>query len=69
MTVRSVRYSRALGVRYRVHAVWTSGVVVIQFGWLKQHRPFDSEETYRELYDRVNKIPGVRMELDVSRSL
>jgi hypothetical protein len=40
-------------------AIYTSGVVYINFYYLKNKPPFDEENLRRELLKRINEVPGV----------
>ncbi|MHC1763617.1 MAG: hypothetical protein AB9869_04820 [Verrucomicrobiia bacterium] len=42
-------------------AVWTYGAAEIHFCWLSNKPPFDSEDKRRELLNRLNQVPGIRL--------
>ncbi len=47
-----------------VFNVWTDGKIVIGFGSLSSYPPFDEEAKRRELLERLNAIPGLRLPND-----
>jgi hypothetical protein len=47
------------GEKHSVISVWTYGRIEIQFQWMKNQPPFDSEAKRQELRERLNRIPGV----------
>jgi hypothetical protein len=49
------------GVDYYLFAAYTSGSVEVYFQWLKGRPAFASESSRRELLNRLNEIPGVRL--------
>ncbi len=52
------------GVSYWPFAVWTYGTIDIQFQWLKDKPPFDSDEKRFELLRKLNEIEGVELPED-----
>ena len=48
----------------RIFSLWTYGEVEVQFQYLKNAPPFDSEELRVELCRRLNAVPGVRIPSD-----
>lgn len=49
------------GTGHTLIALWTSGVVAIQLGYMERRPPFDSEALREELVDRLNGIEGVQL--------
>ena len=49
------------GRNNQLFAVWTTGYVEIYFQWYQYKAPFESEESRRELLDRLNAIPNVSL--------
>jgi hypothetical protein len=47
-------------------SVWTYGTIEVQFEMMKFRKrpPFDSDAGRRELLDRLNAVPGVRIPTD-----
>ena len=52
------------GVSHYTFAVWTGGVIEIQFQWMKKHEPFAGEEVRCQVRDRLNEIPGIDISED-----
>jgi hypothetical protein len=44
--------------------IWTYGKIEIQFQWLQNKPPFDSQSKRKELLDLLNRIPGVDIPID-----
>ena len=44
---------------------WTSGIINIEFWYLKDQAPFEEEAKRSELLKRLNSIPGIQLPLDV----
>ena len=49
---------------HRTFAVWTYGVVEVQFQWMISHGPFSSPERRNDLRNRLNQIPSVQIAED-----
>ncbi len=52
------------GVSHYLFAVWTTGVIETYFYYLKNKPPFESEDLRKEMLNRLNEIPGVRLPPD-----
>jgi hypothetical protein len=52
------------GTKNSVISVWTYGRLEVQFQWMKERPPFDSEAKRQELRERLNRIPGVEIPAD-----
>jgi hypothetical protein len=52
------------GNKNSVISVWTYGRLEVQFQWMKERAPFDSEGKRQELRERLNRIPGVEIPAD-----
>jgi len=52
------------GLAHTLVALWTSGVVAIQLGYLERRPPFDSHELRVELVRRLNGVEGVQLPED-----
>jgi hypothetical protein len=52
------------GKSHYVISVWTYGRVEVQFQWMKDRPPFDSEAKRQELRERLNRIPGAEIPAD-----
>ena len=51
-------------VKNSIVSVWTYGRLEVQFQFMKERPPFDSEEKRHELRDRLNQISGVEIPPD-----
>lgn len=47
--------------QYYPIAIWTYGKIEIQFQWLMTKHPFNDETKRKELQNRLNQIPGVKI--------
>jgi hypothetical protein len=52
------------GNKNSVISVWTYGRLEVQFQWMKERPPFNSEAKRQELRERLNQIPGVDIAAD-----
>ena len=52
------------GIDYYPFCIWTYGKVEIQFKWLQKRPPFDAESKLKELLDRLNMIPAIKIPPD-----
>jgi len=52
------------GIDYYPFCIWTYGKVEIQFKWLQKRPPFDAESKRKELLDRLNMIPNIKIPPD-----
>lgn len=50
------------GVLHRLLAVWTSGTVTVQFGYLLANSPFDTEDKRLDVVRRLNEIQGIDLD-------
>jgi hypothetical protein len=52
------------GVTHYPIVLWTNGVLEVCFNYLSRKPPFDDEARRRELLERLNRVPGVRLPPD-----